>query len=660
MFEEAVQALVDEAASIALSAPESETTGSSLQTWSSRVIAEAERMLDHLDGTFGERPLETLTAAEVEAAASPYLAQASSPATEQFLGGLLNKIKTGISAVTGLASKVAGAGLGVLGKIVGLGPLVAVFRKMVRPLVKRVVSSAMGLVPASLRPAIATLAQKLGVQLPGSAGEIADEFDRHVASALTAPNEAAAERILAEAETVAAEQHADPIRELDAARSQLAEGLAASAPGVAPTVEVEQFIPAVMAAMPLIRTAVRLLGRDRIKNLLAGPIAAFVAPFVGDAAKALAPSLADAGMKLLSLEYEEPARLGTEALVSTVEETVRQVLSLPEESLAQDVRVSAEVQEAFAEAAARYLPAGVLRADLDSGESETGGWVLMPRGSRRAYRYRAWAHPIRVLVTRPVARTIVLIDGETLEEQLLEQGTGSWPVQAEVRLYETMPGTQLGHLTAGETASGGEAAFGRDDLGELTPEVAGTLLGAPAMGIRPGPPVQGRRYFRVLIPGRPSARRRVHRFAVRLDLTGQQPVLRVHLRIGERTAHALVGQASPAGQRTTTAMVATFRQLLGPAARDALARRLRRVRSFASRDVDQAVWGRMATSMAEAMTTAVAQAMPAVAAELMRAAQDPATGLTVTFTFAFADRAAIPGGALRPPTLVVRPGHHHD
>jgi hypothetical protein len=52
--------------------------------------------------------------------------------------------------------------------------------------------------------------------------------------------------------------------------------------------------------------------------------------------------------------------------------------------------------------------------------------------------------------------------------------------------------------------------------------------------------------------------------------------------------------------------------------------------------------------------------MPGVATDLARAAQDPASGLTVTFAFPFVDRVPAAGGALRAPTLLVRPGHHHD
>jgi hypothetical protein len=672
-FEEAVEALVDEAAALQMSAPERETAGGLVDTWSSRLTADADRLLSYLEETFADRTPESVTGAEVDVAASQFLAEATTPASEQFLGGLVSKLKKGLDAVTRVASTVSGAGLGILGRFTGLGQLTGIIRKLIQPLVRRVVSTALGRIPASLRGPATALAQRLGIQIPGTAREIVDEFDQRVASALTAANEAGVERLLAETESAATAPEADPISELDAARARLAEALAAAPPGVAPVVEVEQFIPAVMAAMPMVRLAVRLLGRNRIKGLLAGPIATFIAPFLGgQAAKSLAPHIADAGMRLLHLEHEDPGRLGTEALVSTVEETVRQVLSLPQESLADDVRVSTEVQEAFAEAAARYLPAAVLRTDLDTREeSEDGGWVLMPRGRRSAYRYRAWAHPLRVVITRPVARTIVLTNDETLEDHLLEEGVTSWPVPAEVHLYEAVPGTRLGHLVAAWSEYGSEPAGESGDLGELTPETAGLLLGGPGLGSRvlgtrgvtSATVLPGQRFFRVVTPARLPGRRRVRRFAVRLDVTRPQPMLRIHLRIGERLAHHLAAQLD---QHAPTQVVATFRRLLGVPARMALARRLARLRALTSLGgpdapgPDTSRRTRMAAAMAEAMTTAVAKAFPGAGAELARAARDPASGLTLTFAFPFKDRAALAAGAPGEPTLVIRPGHHHD
>jgi len=419
-----------------------------------------------------------------------------------------------------------------------------------------------------------------------------------------------------------------------------------------------------MAAMPLVRTAVAFIGHDRVKRLLAAPLAAFIAPFVGSqTADALAPWLAGASMNLLKLEHEEPATLGSEALVSALEDSIRQVASLPAEALESDLRVGAEVQEAFAEAAARYLPSHVLRADLDGGADTHGGWVYMPRANRGRYRYRAYSRPIRILVTRPMARTVVFGGGDTLEDRLLDAGVSAWPAEADVHLYEAVAGTQLGHIAAGESADATEA-MSTAEFGELTPEAAGLMLGSPVLGRRVHHGdhrrgiLAGQRFFRVVVPGMAGHRRHhVRRIGLHLDLTSAKPVLRVHLRIGERAAHAIASQLD---HRAVAQVVATMRRLLGPEARHAMAHRLGRLRGLTTPQSPAASWLQdMADALAEAMLTTLAKELPAVASVLAQAAQDPAAGMTLTFSFAFQDRADLLAGTPHAPTLTIRPGFRH-
>ncbi|WP_053205403.1 hypothetical protein [Jiangella muralis] len=664
-FDDAVEALVDEAAAVHLTtSSEGEADGrdAQLEAWSARLLDEARRVLDHLEETFAGRTPESVAEDEIELAAAQARTDPMSPAAEQFLGGLVAKVKSGFAKVKTAATAVARTGLGVLGSITGLGQLTGILKKLVEPLVKRVLNAARNRLPASLQGPAAALAAKLGIRAPETGREVAEDFDRQYAQALTVTDEAAAEELLLSAADAGRAAGEDPVADLDAARARLAAELADATPGEAPVAPVEQFIPAVTAAMPLVRTAVRLIGRDRVKRLLAGPLATFIAPFVGrQAAKSLAPPIADTGLRLLRLEHEEAAVLGAEALVSTLEETVRQVLSLPAESLADDVRVAAEVQEAFAEAAARYLPPRVLRADLgeDEGETEAGGWIMMPRGPRPRYRYRAYSHPYRVLLSRPTARAIVVSGEETLEERLLDDGVGSWPAEVEVHLFEAMPGTRRGHLAAADE----DGTLSPDEFGELTPQVAGALLRRPALGAagsRTGarvPAAPGQRLFRVVVPGRPGHARRVRRLAVRVDLSGPAPRLRVHLRIGERMAHTLAAQLD---RRAHTQVIAAVRRLLGPPARDWLTQRLGRSRALnAPRPMPPERRRALAEALAEGMITALAKELPAAGPTLAGAAQDPAAGLTLTFTFPFAGRDALAAGTPGTPVLAIRPGLRH-
>lgn len=166
--------------------------------------------------------------------------------------------------------------------------------------------------------------------------------------------------------------------------------------------------------------------------------------------------------------------------MSTLEDTVRA------ESLVEPLRLQAEVQEAFAEAAARHLPGELLRADLEAHEidGESAVWVLMPRGRSRRYRYRyrkcSRVFPARI--SRNVARAIVLEDGGTLEQRFLDEGATGWPVEAEAHLYEALPGTHLGHLAAAER-SGRDLPLDTGEFEELTPHTAALLLRQPGLGV---------------------------------------------------------------------------------------------------------------------------------------------------------------------------------
>jgi hypothetical protein len=668
-FEDAVAALIDEAAALHLSTPwasESNDGTGPLDAWARRLTTDAQRLLEHIEQTFAERTPDSISEAEIDRAAAEAVHEPVSPAMEQLFGGLVNALKKGFNAAKQVVSTVATTGLGVLAKFTGLSQITGILRKLVDPLVRRVLAVAMRMIPASLQGPAKALAAKLGIAAPATAGEVVDEFNQQFAEALTAPHDTALEQLLASAGEASRSAHDDPLAALDVARARLAEQLRTATPGEAPVVQVEQFIPAVMAAMPLVRMAIGIIGRDRIKALLASPLAHFIAPFVGDqAAKSLAPHIAGAGMKLLHLDHEDPATLGSEALVSALEDSIRQVLALPAEALDSDLRIGAEVQEAFAEAAARYLPPRLLRADLDGGEAEAhaGGWIMMPRGGRYRYRYRAYTRPIRIVVTRPMARTVVFASGDTLEDRLLDEGVTTWPTEADVHLYEAVAGTHLGHI-AGEAADPSEG-LATGELGELTPEVAGVVLGAPALGRRVsygrggGRIYPGQRFFRVLLPGQVPgpAKRRVRRIGLHLDLTAPKPVLRVHLRIGERAAHAIAAQLD---QRALAQAIATIRRLLGPDARTAIAHRLGRLGGLDAPQPPTAEWQQtMAETIAEAMLTALAKELPGAGPALTKAAQDPAPGLTLTFAFPFNDRAELLAGKPGAPTLTIRPGYCH-
>jgi hypothetical protein len=649
-FDEAVESLVDEVAghhlrALARHGEQEQAAGQDAQQWLEALGDSVDRGLAELEHRFADRRLDSFGEAEVVGVMGEYARDPES-SSEQFLGGL---VKKAFNAATAVAK---GAVRG-LSKLIPMGPVFAALRKLVRPLLQRVLGKAINRLPAALRGPATQLAQRLGLSEAEAEPSLAELFDAQLAEALLAPSEAAQEQVLGEAVYEDdAMRSEDPLSDLDRARATLARQLSEAEPGRPPTEQLEQFIPVVMAAMPLIRTGVRIIGRDRIKNFVAGQLATLIQGYVGpQAARALAPHVADAGLKLLSLEAA-PEQLGAEALVDTLQEALVDVMSLPAEALDDPLRLEAEVGDALGAAAVRNLPPAVLRDDLPGHDADKPGWVALPRAGG-ARRYRRSARRFDVTLTRARAGEIELPGAESLEERLLDAGVATWPVSAEVQVFETMPGGHLGHLAAGE----GEGAL-TSEFEELSPTTAGHLLGKASLGTRPGVlGPAGRRYFRIVVPGRRVVRRR-GRIALRLRPQLARPELRVHLRIGERTAHRLAGLLE---RQEQTEVVATIGRLLGRQVQDAAATRLPRMLSRATRSTVAPARGQtLSGHVVEAMKSTLAQQLPTQAAAMATAAKDPAPGLTLTFVFAFADAGALASGIPGAPTLTIRAGSHSD
>ena len=686
-FAEALAALADEAAarhlrSVGTWSSDAEAPALAVADstgWMEQVAGEADRILGALEAYFADRPADSLRDGEIEAASGLYGHENAGfldPADAQQLlfGKLLDKVKKAAQGVGKLAKK----GLQAVGRLLPLGKLFGILRRLVRPLLDNVLRRAIGRLPAPLRPLAGRLAAQLrGAGKPpvepveqesGPEAELAEAFDRTLAEMVLAPNEAAVERLLAEAESPAGNGYqaaGSPGHDLDAARARLTRELAEAEPGEPPTAQLEQFIPAVMAAMPLIKMGVRVAGRERVVSGIAKPLAQLIQGMVGaQAAALLSRHIASAGLGLLGLEADsDTPALGPEALAGATEDTVRQVMSLPAESLDNELLLATEVQEAFGEAAAQHLPAAVLRPELTEREreAEQGVWVMMPRATRPCFRYRKYSRIIPVRVTRPVARAVVLSGGDTLERRLLDAGAESWPVDGEVELYELLPGGALGQLADFESAGGaGSPAVAAGEFEQLSGTAATLLAGNPrlAQAGRHGQPVwhrhAGSRYFRFRFRGRPLRRR--HVFGLRFDLTAPQPVLHVHLQVGEREAHLL---AEHVRRRQLVQVVSVVRGLLDRPALQAMAHRLERMLARHGVTVATGTGQWLAEQLADAMLRAVTQQLPAAAPALAQAARDPAPGATLTFTFAFADRAAMAAGTpTGDPTVTIRPGLH--
>ena len=109
------------------------------------------------------------------------------------------------------------------------------------------------------------------------------------------------------------------------------------------------------------------------------------------------------------------------------------------------------------------------------------------------------------------------------------------------------------------------------------------------------------------------------------------------------------------------AVVALLRGMLGDTARRSLGERIdRQARRRLGTPLPAGRAGTLAGHLTESMLTAVAKQLPAAAATLSAATRDPAPGVTLTFAYTFANRAAVSTGTPEGPTLTIRPGRRHD
>lgn len=645
-FADALEALVDEAAAQHLvesgswtARPAADESKLTLEQWIEPLAAAAERTADRLAERLADTdPLTTSARQLDELLDSVEPEHLGIEGFDQFLGGWLGKMKKAVGGMARTAMNVAG-------KMLPVGALLDRLKALVRPLLDRVLKAALNMLPASVRPIARTLAGKLGIaqaeQLDGDPViRLAEDLDMEITSLVAGDTGEQAEP---ELEYEGAEGRESAIGELDTARERLATQLTELPPGTPPVAELEQFIPAVMAAGPLIKLGVSLIGRDRIVRFLADRIAGLIKGVVGaEAAGALARPLVDVGLRTLG--FEVPAAdegtaariLAGEALASTVEGTVLRILELPAEAFADELQLDTAVQQAFAEAAAAAMPDRLLRPDLPERETaqERGVWVLMPRAARPAYRYRRYAHVFVMPVTRQLARVVPWSDGGTLESRLLDAGAENWPVHSEVELYEALPGTHLGHLGA--------------DPGEvqtLTPEVAGLLLGEPGLGRRPptgwssgGRPAPGQRLYRLRAIGLPRHRMRRprRRVLVRLDLTSATPGIRVILRLSERKAQQLLARLDAMPRDLPGALAALRRHYLDVLPGVMVHRLIRR-----SLVPDAAHARAVADRVTAGVTSALSALLTDRVAQLTTAVRNPAEGITITVTFPGVTRAGL-------------------
>ena len=122
---------------------------------------EAQQYLESVEAGLTGQDVESLTDAQLDEVLERLDPQSGelTPAGEEFIGALVRKAK---KAVKFVAKTVKTVGKTV-GKVAGalLGPVLKKLRALVNPLLKRVLSFAIGRLPAALQPAARTLAARI-------------------------------------------------------------------------------------------------------------------------------------------------------------------------------------------------------------------------------------------------------------------------------------------------------------------------------------------------------------------------------------------------------------------------------------------------------------------------------------------------------------------
>jgi hypothetical protein len=527
------------------------------------LVTEAEMFLDTMAHEFGQRSPGSLDESEIESFIDRYEPQNSlSPNFENFFGSLLKK-------AGGLVKK----GINLAGQL-GLKPILAKLKQLIRPLVKRVVQYGLNKLPAALRPVADQFAKRFLNQefeeetiteedATSDISGIQREFDGQVANLLFSKE--AVEQELAIAEYVKESQQPithDPLSELDLARSQFITRLGELREGEDPTPLVQNFIPAILPALKL---GINLAGRSKIVNWLAGWLAKLIIKFIGPQyAPALSQAMVDVGLRSINLEAtpENEVHAARSAVAATLEDTVRQIAALPEYILDNQELLEGYALEAFEQAATVNLPPVLpervyeARPELRETTGIRSTWVMQPL--QGAKRYKKCTRIYETTITPHMARVVKTFCDVPLAE-FLQDRLGLSPgraIKARVHLYEAIPGTLLSQICKSEGHVPGLGSITAwTNLHPLTPEAAGMVFGQPGLGRevpekyldhQPTTAVGQRLYYLEIPEARPQMvpvaggapkARRTRQLNIRFDFPRDQ--IKIYLFLSEAVAQAI-------------------------------------------------------------------------------------------------------------------------
>lgn len=663
-FESALVRLADEAGAVSGAvASEGESPADARErqqriagAYLDRVAASAEMMLERMVDASERTNLAGMSGEAIDEYFAPF-APAGEDETlgaEQFFAKKL--FKKAVSAAKG-AVDLAKKGAAAVGSVLPHGLVLRQLQRLVRPLLKRVLRFAIDRLPVALRPMAKTLAARLfgtteaeGEESLGEASafdarELAAEFDTMVAGSMVG-GEAFDRQMAMETQLEDREGDRDAIRELDRARATLIERLGALDEGEDPRPAVEQFVPAVLAAL---RIGIKLLGRPKVVGFLSGHLANFIKPHIGpDNARTLSNALVDAGLRLVQLEGEGEVgpRAAADTVATTLEDTITRLANeLPAEAWESETMLESYARDAFEKSASAHFPDDAIKSELHEANEMKGFWMRRPRR-----RYKKYSRVPSVVLTPQIARAVPSFKGVPLGVILRDRFGITGPVRVNVHLYEAVPGTTVGVIARGESESAaeGEALMDEAFVHPLTEEAAGLLLREPGLGRAvdeaflesPHRLGVGQRLYRVQLADRSAAARRTRsrRLRISLDLRRGEVRMRLYLSeaVAQEIAQALRRKAPAAvvlnllrrafepqvtARGETPDTVRVLSESLGEES-EAVTRRVRR-------RLGRRLRGLVHQSLVRALAADLERRYHEFAAAFDKAANDPAEGVTV-------------------------------
>jgi hypothetical protein len=527
-----------------------------------------ETEIDRFSAYLSQNLREDMNYAEAERVIESYQVQ-----PDQFLGrvgGFLKKVGRGVGKVVKKGIEIA--------KKVALGPLQIIINKIlskikpyIRPFLKRVIKAGLRFVPQQYR----TLAQKaldllgLNREFESEVGatellrsevvgeyefeaeahpvlhegiaeegegesleqevygttELEREFDRQLfelsetsfipysgeagaGSAVVSESFALEQQI--PSEIVGAEAAENEATAIERARADFISGI--SYEGADLRQLTQNFIPAILPALKL---GLRLIGRDKVVNVIANLVAKLLGNIIKppSLATTLSRVLADVGLRLFSLEAPEQTSAVREQFApliveNIITETVDRVSELPRTILeAEDEVLESFVHEALVQSIANNVPAELLNSKFASIRKLplNANWI-----PRRKGKYKVLSKKYTITLTPDLAANIgTWRRGETLLDVLRNyQGwDGKAPITAVIRVFETGPGATL-PMIARDYVGGTSQAHIRQII-PLTNKAATMLLNEPRLRTskRMRKSMTGRRFYSIRLASLPTIQR---------------------------------------------------------------------------------------------------------------------------------------------------------